>query len=145
MSGRLDCVTCPFRDRAEACWASPPHRRTVCARAAAGSVPHLDLIRRMTTGEVPAPAVLVAPDRVEDRRRPEQARPDGKAALLPLVAACPDRGSVLPHALQPSCGCAELTECRAGRGKRRGRVTLAECLACVAGSSREPGLTDSTD
>jgi hypothetical protein len=51
---------------------------------------------------------------------------------LALVAACPDRGSVLPHTLQPSCGCAELTACRRGKGTVAGRVTLADCLACVA-------------
>jgi hypothetical protein len=50
---------------------------------------------------------------------------------LALVAACPDRGSVLPHTLQPACGCAELTECRRGKGMFPGRVTLRDCLECV--------------
>jgi hypothetical protein len=50
---------------------------------------------------------------------------------LALVRECPDRGGVLPVSLQPECGCAELTECRRGRGRRPGRVTLDECLECV--------------
>jgi hypothetical protein len=54
---------------------------------------------------------------------------------LALVASCPDRGSVLPHTLQLECGCGgELTECRAGRGKVAGRVTLRDCLVCVTPS-----------
>jgi hypothetical protein len=57
--------------------------------------------------------------------------PASTADRLALVAQCPDRGSVLPVSLQPACGCAELTECRRGRGKRPGSVTLADCLACV--------------
>lgn len=54
--------------------------------------------------------------------------------MLSFVAACPDRGSVLPHMKQPECGCAELTECRAGKGppNRPDAVTLDECLKCVA-------------
>ena len=51
-------------------------------------------------------------------------------ATLESVRTCPDRGSVLPVSKQPECGCAELTECRAGRGKTPGAVTLAECLNC---------------
>jgi hypothetical protein len=54
------------------------------------------------------------------------------SATLALVAACPDRGSVLPVSQQPECGCAELTECRRGKGARPGAVTLSECLACVS-------------
>jgi glycosyltransferase involved in cell wall biosynthesis len=51
---------------------------------------------------------------------------------LDKVVACPDRGPVLPHSLQPEgCRCGELSECRAGRGKISGRVTLKDCLACV--------------
>ena len=50
---------------------------------------------------------------------------------LSAIAACADRGSVLPHSLQPECGCAELTECRNGRGRIPGRVTLRDCLACI--------------
>ncbi len=50
--------------------------------------------------------------------------------LLPSVASCPDRGSVLPVSVQAECGCAELTKCGAGRGRLPGRVTLRECLAC---------------
>ena len=52
------------------------------------------------------------------------------------VNACPDRGPVLPISQQDDCGCRgrELTECRAGRGARPGRATLADCLACRAAS-----------
>lgn len=55
---------------------------------------------------------------------------------LAAVSACPHRGPTLPHTQQPEatgcgCGSAELTECRAGRGRRPGAVTLAECLECV--------------
>lgn len=57
-------------------------------------------------------------------------RPPSTSARLALISSCPDRGSVLPHTLQPECGCAELTECRAGKGSKPGTVTLAECLAC---------------
>lgn len=73
------------------------------------------LIERALGGE-PAPAPIV---------------PDA----LGLVSACPHRGPVLPLRHQPECGCAELSECRDGRGGTPGRVTLRECLACV-GSTR---------
>jgi len=79
---------------------------------------------------------------------PDQARiiadRTGKAVLCPSldrvippkpplerVANCPHRGSILPHTLQPECGCAELTECQAGRGLVPGRVTLRDCVGCV--------------
>jgi hypothetical protein len=54
------------------------------------------------------------------------------ASELAKVAACLRRGPVLPHSLQAECGCAELTECREGRGVHPGRVTLRDCLACVS-------------
>lgn len=58
------------------------------------------------------------------------------ALALARVAACPDRGPVLPHSQQPECGCGgELSGCRAGRGRVAGRVTLRECLACVSSRS----------
>lgn len=65
-------------------------------------------------------------------------RPSVDPAVRDRVVACPDRGPVLPISLQSECGCGggpELTECRAGRGRRDrpGRVTLRECLACRAG------------
>jgi hypothetical protein len=53
-------------------------------------------------------------------------------AMLGAVGKCPYRGQVLAPSLQPACGCAELSECRAGRGEMQGRVTLQDCLACVA-------------
>ncbi|WP_435005149.1 glycosyltransferase [Tundrisphaera lichenicola] len=58
------------------------------------------------------------------------------AAKLARVAACPDRGGVLPLSMQDDCGCAgrELSECRAGRGAIPGRVTLRECIACPRGA-----------
>jgi hypothetical protein len=52
---------------------------------------------------------------------------------LAAVHNCPDRGSVLPWADQPECGCAELSECRAGLG-RAGAVTLEECVRCRCGA-----------
>jgi len=52
-------------------------------------------------------------------------------AVLASIASCVNRGMVLPVSLQPECGCAELTECRAGRGAGAGGVTLQECIACV--------------
>jgi hypothetical protein len=52
------------------------------------------------------------------------------AVVLAAVASCPGRGSVLPHTAQPECGCAELTECHAGRSHGLAGVTLAECVAC---------------
>lgn len=58
------------------------------------------------------------------------ARPITQQEVLEAVRRCPDRGRVLPHSLQPECGCAELTECRAGRGARPGAVTLIECVQC---------------
>ena len=58
--------------------------------------------------------------------------PVERARLLTLVSTCAHRGTVLPPSEQPACGCAELTRCRAGRGPRRGAVSLDDCLACVA-------------
>jgi hypothetical protein len=54
------------------------------------------------------------------------------ARVLAAIAGCPDRGSVLPTSLQPECGCAELSECRAGKGRGRepGQVTTADCMRC---------------
>lgn len=60
---------------------------------------------------------------------PRPTEPAEIRRVLEAVRTCPDRGAVLPHPLQPECGCAELTECRAGRG-RRGAVTLEECVRC---------------
>jgi hypothetical protein len=54
--------------------------------------------------------------------------------LLCSVRLCSHRGALLPQRLQPECGCAELTECRAGRGSHAGRVTLQDCVACVVDS-----------
>jgi hypothetical protein len=51
-------------------------------------------------------------------------------AVLAAVARCPDRGDVLPVSLQPECGCAELTRCRAGLGAVPGSVTTADCVRC---------------
>jgi hypothetical protein len=58
--------------------------------------------------------------------------PPSLDALLAAVAACRFRGKPLPHSAQAECGCGELIECRAGRGKVPGRVTLRDCLACVS-------------
>lgn len=58
-------------------------------------------------------------------------QPPSLDALLAAVSACKDRGRTLPHAAQAECGCGELTECRAGRGRIPGSVTLRDCLACV--------------
>lgn len=56
--------------------------------------------------------------------------------LLRTVSRCPHRGRTLPVSLQPECGCFERTECRAGRGKPPGAVTLQDCLACVTTGNR---------
>ncbi len=56
-------------------------------------------------------------------------------SVLAGIGSCENRGSVLPFSLQPECGCAELTECREGRGARTGRVTLQDCIACVVRST----------
>lgn len=59
---------------------------------------------------------------------------DGRhAGLLARIVACPHRGSSLPVSEQPGCGCRELYLCRAGKGARPGKVTTADCLACVGG------------
>ena len=51
--------------------------------------------------------------------------------VLAAVADCALRGNVLPHSRQPECGCAELTECRGGRGRDgAGGVTREECVKC---------------
>ena len=52
--------------------------------------------------------------------------------VLLAVRTCPDRGSVLPHSVQPECGCAELTACRAGLGRAgagAGAVSLEDIEA----------------
>lgn len=60
----------------------------------------------------------------------DQAR-ELQARILAAVAVCPYRGPVLPVSQQPECGCAELTACRAGKGQRPGKVTLANCMECA--------------
>jgi hypothetical protein len=74
------------------------------------------------------------------RRRNEKPSPGATATELDLllreVARCPERGATLPVTQQPSCGCLEWTECRAGRGSRPGAVTLQDCLACVTFAKR---------
>jgi hypothetical protein len=55
-----------------------------------------------------------------------------RSPLLEAVASCPSRGGVLPHRIQPECGCGELNECHEGRGLIAGRVALRDCLACVS-------------
>jgi hypothetical protein len=56
-----------------------------------------------------------------------------QADALRSVMDCPDRGPILPISLQPECGmCGEQTECKAGKGQIPGRVTLDDCLHCVA-------------
>ena len=56
------------------------------------------------------------------------------ARALARVAACGHRGPVLPVSQQPECGCAELSECRAGKGRVPGRVALSDCVRCVGGT-----------
>ena len=68
---------------------------------------------------------------IERARGGEPAPASEVPDVLGLVSACPHRGPVLPLRDQPECGCAELSECRDGRGRTPGRVTLRECLACV--------------
>jgi hypothetical protein len=66
----------------------------------------------------------------------EAARPRADGATLARVRECPHRGGVLPVSRQAECGCGELTECRAGKGRTPGAVTLDECLGCVTASGR---------
>jgi hypothetical protein len=57
-------------------------------------------------------------------------------AILAAIAACPHRGDVLPLSRQPylnGCrGCGELTECRAGKGKRSEGASTEDCVRCRA-------------
>jgi len=76
----------------------------------------------------------LAPDPVVAQIRSPGFDPAERARLLSRVSSCVRRGSTLPPSEQPACGCSELTLCRAGRGARPGRVTLDDCLACVASS-----------
>ena len=57
-------------------------------------------------------------------------RPVDLDEVLAAVTGCPQRGGVLPVSDQAECGCSELTECRAGHGRRAGQVTLQDCRAC---------------
>jgi|GEM_PF-5408047 len=60
-------------------------------------------------------------------------RPSVDPSVRDKVNACPDRGAILSVSLQPEgCRCGELSECRAGRGKEPGKVTLRDCLDCQA-------------
>jgi hypothetical protein len=72
---------------------------------------------------------LSTADQIE---RVEAIRSTIKPAVRDAVNACAFRGSVLPISMQDDCGCrgGELSECRAGRGKVPGRVTLRDCLSC---------------
>lgn len=79
------------------------------------------LIRDVASRRAPAPP----PSAVAEFRK--SATPERRRAVLDAVAACPERG----RSIQPTCcNSAERTECRAGRGKVPGLVTLDECLAC---------------
>jgi len=68
-------------------------------------------------------------------------------ALRDAVIACPDRGPVLPISEQDDCGCQgrEVSLCLAGRGAKPGRVTLRDCLACVAGSPNQPSSPEPSE
>ena len=91
-----------------------------------------------------APAVIASPAPPPSSGALGHATVEHAPNLLPLVAACPERGGVLPLSQQPDCGCTgkEVSECRALKGTIPGRVTLADCLACrgaaVAVSSYKP-------
>ncbi len=110
--------------------------------------PTCPVIRADCLGEVVPRLCELARDRGDFRRllvaRALEADPPQPTPVvasrraLDLVASCPDRGPVLPISLQPECGCAELSGCRAGRGTAPGRVTLRDCLACV---DRDGGRT----
>ena len=66
------------------------------------------------------------------RARDLASRGELASAVRDAVNACTDRGPVLPISLQDDCGCRgkEVSECRAGKGKVPGRVTLRDCLEC---------------
>jgi glycosyltransferase involved in cell wall biosynthesis len=65
---------------------------------------------------------------------PSTARSSVDPAVRDRVIACPSRGPVLPISMQADCSCRgkEVSECRAGKGTVPGRVTLRDCLACMA-------------
>jgi hypothetical protein len=58
---------------------------------------------------------------------------EARVRVLAAIRTCPQRGASLPVSLQPECGCAELYECRAGKGKVPGQVTTADCWTCKGG------------
>lgn len=70
-----------------------------------------------------------APDEATPQARSRAAGPDQRTVLA-AVNACPELGPSLPISQQPECGCAELYECRAGRGETPGRVTMGDCRDC---------------
>ena len=109
----MRCETCPVRGAA--CLGESVPRLCVLARTRG------DYRRQLTRLAEEALAGGAEPRRLDLRE------------VLAVVSGCPERGPVLPPTLQPECGCSELTECRAGRGEYPGRVTLQDCLSCVAG------------
>jgi hypothetical protein len=68
-----------------------------------------------------------------DHRSPSPPASRELNELLERIARCPNRGRILPPSLQAECGCSELSECKAARGRRPGWVSLDECLNCVVG------------
>jgi hypothetical protein len=106
----MKCVTCPVT--AGLCLGESVPR--LCTLA----VVHDDYRRQL---------VRLASEVEPGRNRPTLDLHD----VLAEITRCPYRGLVLPASLQPECGCAELTECRAGRGDPPGQVTTSDCVACV--------------
>jgi hypothetical protein len=107
----MKCKTCPVPGAATCLGESVPR---LCQLARTRADYRRELVR-LGGGVSPGPGAC--PHDMDD--------------VLGAVARCPDRGQTLPAGLQPECVCSELTECRAGRGARAGRVTLQDCLACV--------------
>ena len=107
----MKCVHCPVQDRG--CLGETVSRLCELARTRG------DYRRRLVELSVEAKS--------DGRNR----RIDMEEALS-RINGCRLRGSSLPVSSQVECGCSELTECFAGHGKVAGRVTLQDCLACIA-------------
>src|SRR4051794_9005863 len=109
----MKCLDCPIPEGLP-CFSECPGQASACAHPAY-------VIRGRSKLPCPgadSPPTDPAPDLPVDPR-------------LAAILACPHRGSVLGVSQQPSCGCAELTECTALKGpeRRPGAVTLRECLS----------------
>ena len=115
------------------------HAPPGCLRIACFRCPVSPCLGESDPGFCSHASALAAWRSLPAERQVEQLGPP-RPSVLPRVRdavnACPSRGPVLPISLQDDCGCAakELSECREGRGRVAGRVTLRDCLACRWGA-----------